>query len=70
MTIKISDLNEALHRIDTTISLVIKLIYRLNNLSSVTINNLVSLLKNSRAILDSTKDNIRVKGKINKEATK
>ena len=69
MTIKIGDMNEALHRIDAAIGLVMKLAYESNDLDNVTINNLVGLLKNSRAILDSAKDDMRAEGGIDREAT-
>ncbi|KAH6704166.1 hypothetical protein BKA61DRAFT_680419 [Leptodontidium sp. MPI-SDFR-AT-0119] len=69
MTIKIGDMNEALHRIDAAIGLVVGLAYGSNDLDSVTINNLVDLLKNSRAILDSAKDDMRAEGGIDREAT-
>ncbi|KAH9205166.1 hypothetical protein DL95DRAFT_397897 [Leptodontidium sp. 2 PMI_412] len=69
MTIKIGDMNEALHRIDAAIGLVMKLAYGSNDLDNVTINNLVGLLKNSRAILDSAKDDMRAEGGIDREAT-
>ncbi|KAH7378946.1 hypothetical protein BKA64DRAFT_714117 [Cadophora sp. MPI-SDFR-AT-0126] len=69
MTIKIGDMNEALHRIDAAIGLVMKLAYGSNDLGNVTISNLVGLLKNSRAILDSAKDDMRAEGGRDREAT-
>ncbi|PVH67629.1 hypothetical protein DL98DRAFT_600290 [Cadophora sp. DSE1049] len=69
MTIKIGDMNEALHRIDTAIGLVMKLAYGSNDLDDITINNLVGLLKDSRGILDSAKDDMRAEGGRDREAT-
>ncbi|KAH7370281.1 hypothetical protein BKA65DRAFT_544992 [Rhexocercosporidium sp. MPI-PUGE-AT-0058] len=69
MTVKIGDMNEALHRIDAAIGLVMKLAYGSNDLNNVIINNLDGLLKSSREILDSAKDDIRAEGGINREAT-
>ena len=71
MTIKIGEMNEVLHRIDTAIGLVMKTSYGSNDLGNIiTEYNLIDLLKESRAILDDAKDDIKTKGGRDKEATK
>jgi len=71
MTIKIGEMNEVLQRIDTAIGVVKMLSNGSNDLGNIiTEYNLIDLLKESRAILDDAKDDIKTKGGRDKEATK
>ncbi|CZS99480.1 uncharacterized protein RAG0_07836 [Rhynchosporium agropyri] len=70
ITLKIGEMNEVVNRIDTAIDLVMKLLYGSNNIDNITIEyNLIDLLKESREILDSAKDDMRAEGGRDREAT-
>jgi hypothetical protein len=64
MTVKISDLNNVLQRISATMGLVDELTYKSDNINPITLGNLVKLLKNSQGLLESTKDDMKNKGNI------
>ncbi|XMA13653.1 hypothetical protein WAI453_006444 [Rhynchosporium graminicola] len=69
MTIKIDNMNEALHQIDDARSLVWKLAFDLNDLYNNTIHEVLGHLKNSWRIVDSAKDDMRAEGGFDREAT-